>query len=42
MRTERRVKLAELQEMEALAFDLGMMTGPRTRGPKVKDYEPDL
>ena len=36
MRAERRVTLAELQELEALAFSLGMMTGQRTRGPKVK------
>ncbi len=36
MRAERRVTLAELQELEALAFDLGMMTGSKTRGPKVK------
>jgi hypothetical protein len=36
MRAERRVTLAELQEIEALAFDLGMMTGSKTRGPKVK------
>ena len=36
MRTERRVTLAELQQIEALAFNLGMMTGQRTRGPKVK------
>lgn len=42
MRAERRGTIAKLQVMEALAFDLGMMTGPRTRGPKVKDYEPDL
>jgi len=36
MRTERRVTLAELQEIEALAFNLGMMIGSKTRGPKVK------
>lgn len=36
MRAERSIKIAELQELEALAFDLGMMTGSRTRGPKVK------
>jgi hypothetical protein len=36
MRAERSAKLAELQQLEALAYDLGMMVGPRTRGPKVK------
>ena len=36
MRTERRVTLAELQELEALAFSLGMIIGSKTRGPKVK------
>lgn len=36
MRAERRVTLAELQEIEALAFNLGMMSGSKTRGPKVK------
>jgi len=36
MRAERRVTLAELQELESLAFALGMMVGSKTRGPKVK------
>ena len=36
MRAERRVTLAELQEIESLAFNLGMMIGSKTRGPKVK------
>jgi hypothetical protein len=37
MRAERSIKIAELQEIEALAFALGMMAGARrTRGPKVK------
>jgi hypothetical protein len=36
MRAERRVTLAELQQIEALAFSLGMMVGSKTRGPKVK------
>lgn len=36
MRAQRSAKLAELQEIEAIAFDLGMMTGSRTRGPKAK------
>lgn len=36
LRAERSIKIAELQELEAIAFDLGMMIGPRTRGPKVK------
>jgi hypothetical protein len=43
MRAERRVTLADLQEIEALAFALGMMTGAKkTRGPKVKRSNPDL
>lgn len=36
MRAERSIKIAELQELESLAFALGMMAGPRTRGRKVK------
>lgn len=36
MRAERSIKIAELQELESFAYDLGMMVGPRTRGPKVK------
>lgn len=36
LRAERSIKIAELQEIEAIAFDLGMMTGSRTRGPKAK------
>ena len=36
MRIERRVTLAELQQIEALAYNLGMMIGSKTRGPKVK------
>ena len=39
MRAQRSATLAELQELEALAFDLGMMTGSRTRGPKVRQKE---
>jgi hypothetical protein len=35
MRAERRVTLAELQEIEALAFSLGMMVGSKTRGRKL-------
>lgn len=36
MRAQRSAKLAELQELEAMAFDAGVMTGPRTRGPKLR------
>ncbi len=35
-RADRRVKLAELQELEALGRELGLIGGTRTRGPKVK------
>ena len=36
VRAERRVKIKELQELEALGRELGMIVGTRTRGPKVK------
>lgn len=36
MRAQRSIKIAELQELEAMAYDLGIMVGPRTRGPKVR------
>ena len=36
IRAERRIKIAELQELEALGRAIGMIVGPRTRGPKVK------
>ena len=36
VRSERRVKIAELQELEALGRQFGLIGGARTRGPKVK------
>ena len=36
IRAERRIKTAELQELEALGRAIGMIVGPKTRGPKVK------
>ena len=36
IRTERRVKTAELQGLEALGRAIGLIVGPKTRGPKVK------
>jgi hypothetical protein len=36
IRTERRVKTAELQDLEALGRAIGLIVGPKTRGPKVK------
>ena len=35
-RANRRVKIAELQELEALGRELGIIGGTRTRGPKAK------
>ena len=36
IRTERRIKTAELQELEAIGRSIGLFTGPKTPGPKSK------
>lgn len=36
IRSARRVQTAELQELEALGREMGLITGTRTRGPKTK------
>lgn len=36
IRTERRIKTAELQNLEATGRSIGLFTGPKTPGPKSK------
>ena len=36
VRSERSIKIAELQELEYLGRKIGVITGSKTRGPKVK------
>ena len=36
VRSERRVKIGELQQLEALGREIGLISGSKTRGPKVK------
>ena len=36
IRAERRIKIAQLQDLEALGRSVGLFTGPKTPGPKVK------
>ena len=36
VRSERRVKIGELQQLEALGREIGLISGSKTRGPKAK------
>jgi len=36
IRSARRVKIAELEELEALGRQIGLISGSKTRGPKIK------
>ncbi len=36
VRAERSIKIGELQEMEYLGREIGLISGSKTRGPKVK------
>lgn len=36
MRTERRIRIGELQELEYIGREIGCITGPKSRGPRVK------
>lgn len=36
IRAKRRFKIAELQDLEAIGRAIGMIVGPKTRGPKAK------